>query len=274
MIRPPAVCATLAAMQGAPATAAHALDVDATLRTALASIDLGAARRTWRSQDQLIFARDVFPSALVEAWRDEASAVADVVVRNHMPFVRKGGYVGYDVLRDRCPTIVGTYRSPAMIELIAGLAGRPLQVKPDADDHACAIHDYRDPGDFIGWHYDTCGARQHTSYTALIGLVDRSRMRLDCRLHRRSWLRRTVRLPVATAPGSLLAFSGTTIWHRLTPMGPGEERIVLSFAYRTEYQIAGMRWLRERVKDAMVYDGVRAIRDAIGARRARRRSAR
>lgn len=240
------------------------MDVETEIRQSLP--DPAAMRRRWRAQDQLVFVPDAFAPALVDAWRHEAAAVDDRVVKNHLPLARKGGYVGYDAVRERCPAIAATYRSPALIELIARLAGRPLFVKPDADPHACAIHVYRDPGDFIAWHYDTCGARKHTSYTALIGVVDRSRMRLDCRLHKRRWLRRTVRMPIATAPGSLLAFSGSTIWHRLTEMGPGEERIVLSFAYRTDYRIAGVRWLGEQLKDAMVYDGVRAVRRFISRR--------
>lgn len=244
------------------------MDVDAAIRTGFRTAigDPAATRRRWRDQDQLVFVQGAFAPALVDAWRAEAAAADDRVVTNHMPLARKGGYIGYDVVRERCPAVAAAYRSPALIELIAGLAGRPLFVKPDEDPHACAIHVYRDPGDFVAWHYDTCGARKHTSYTVLIGVVDRSRMRLDCRLHKRRLLRRTVRMPIATAPGSLLAFSGSTIWHRLTEMGPGEERIVLSFAYRTDYRIAGVRWLREQLKDALVYDGVRAVRDFISRR--------
>jgi hypothetical protein len=47
-----------------------------------------------------------------------------------------------------------------------------LSLCPENDPHSCALYYYTEPGDHIGFHYDTSyykGAR----YTILMGLVDK-----------------------------------------------------------------------------------------------------
>jgi hypothetical protein len=234
-------------------------DTDALLDGAVAALSAPALVPRYRAQDELVFVRDAFPASLVARWTAEACAMQDAIVRGHMPLARKGGFIGYTTLRERAPSIVATYRSPAFARFLGALAGQPLFVKPDDDEHACAVHHYDQAGDFIGWHYDTCGAKRGTSQTVLIGLIDRSSQRLECKLHARAWWRRSERLLIATAPGAMLTFNGSTIYHRLTALGAGELRMLISFAYRTDHVMSRWRRVKEEIKDVIVYHGPRAL---------------
>src|SRR5262249_25265228 len=59
-------------------------------------------------------------------------------------------------------------------------------------------------------------------------------------------------LAIAMRPGSLVFFCGSKAFHRVTPLGAGEERITYSFAYvRQGKRLRGMRRFVENIKDGV-----------------------
>ena len=84
---------------------------------------------------------------------------------------------------------------------------------PDGDPHSCALYFYTEPGDHIGFHFDTSyyrGAR----YTVLVGLVERSSQpACVCQLFKNDPAPPPVELQLATHPGTLIFFNGDKLWH-------------------------------------------------------------
>ena len=137
--------------------------------------------------------------------------------------------------------------------------GAPLLVCPEDDPHACALYYYTEPGDHIGYHYDTSyykGAR----YTVLLGLVDRSpSCQLVCQLYKDDPARETREIRLSTEPGTLVVFNGDKLWHAVTPLAAGEERIVLTLEYVTDPNMGRFQRLFSNLKDAFAYFGPTAL---------------
>ena len=144
-------------------------------------------------------------------------AVEPAVNRNYLPGHKQGGSVSRHSIDELAPRIAQLYRSAALIEWLGQLAGERLQVSPADDPHAYALYFYTQPGDHIGWHYDTsyyAGRR----YTVLIGVLDQSSCRLDYELHTRTPGAAPVSGSVQIAPGGLVFFDGDALRHRITPL--------------------------------------------------------
>jgi hypothetical protein len=60
---------------------------------------------------------------------------------------------------------------------------------------------------------------------------------------------------MATPAGTLTVFCGSKVWHAVTPLGPGERRVILSMSYADDPSMTPWRWLFENVKDALMYFG-------------------
>jgi hypothetical protein len=138
------------------------------------------------------------------------------------------------------------------------VTGQRLEPCPASDPHACALYFYTEPGDHIGFHYDTSYYRS-ARYTVLLGLIERSSSRLVCQLHRRAPDRAPVELSLATEPGTLVLFNGDTLWHAVTPLGPGEERVSLTMEYVTDPSMHPWRRFISNMKDAIAYFGLQAV---------------
>jgi len=155
--------------------------------------------------------------------------------------------------------LLAIYRSPAFIDFLTRLVGARVMPCPDGDPHACALYFYSEPGDHMGFHYDTSyhrGAR----YTVLMGLVQRSeRCRLVCQLYKADPTRAMRELQLATAPGSLVIFNGDRLWHAVTPLGQGEERIVLTLEYVTNPAMGPFKRFISNMKDAVAYFGLATV---------------
>lgn len=232
--------------------------VDGALAAATAALDLDAVRATFRAQNEFVVLERWVPPAVVAACLADVERVRPAVHRNYIPGHKKGGSVSAFTLRERAPAIWALYRSAALLDLLVRLTGAPLQCCPPGDPHACALYFYTEPGDHIGYHYDTSyyrGAR----YTVLVGLVERSSSRLVCQPDRRRAGRPSVEVRVATEPGTLVLFNGDTLWHAITPLGPGEERISLSLEYVTDPRMTPLKRLVSNLKDAVAYFGFRTV---------------
>ena len=229
-----------------------------TLAQALAGVDVEAVRRRYWEQNEFVYLERWLPVSLVDRMLAEVERVRPSINRNYIPRHKKGGSVSFYALLEQAPTIVALYRSPAFIEFLAGLTGRPLQPCPPGDPHSCALYFYTEPGDHIGFHFDTSyyrGAR----YTVLFGLIERSSSRLVCQPFKRDPTRPPVEVQLATDPGTFILFNGDTLWHAITPLGEGEERVSLTLEYVTDPSMHPVKRLFSNLKDAVAYFGFRAV---------------
>jgi hypothetical protein len=229
-----------------------------TVAHALAGVDLAEVQRQYWAQGEFVYLERWLPASLIERLLVEVERVRPSVNRNYIPRHKKGGSVSFYTLLEQAPTIVALYRAPAFVRFLAAVTGRSLQACPPGDPHSCALYFYTEPGDHIGFHFDTSyyrGAR----YTVLVGLVERSSSRLVCQLHKNDPARAPVELRLATHPGTLILFNGDTLWHAVTPLGEGEERVSLTLEYVTDPSMNPMKRLFSNLKDAVAYFGFRAV---------------
>lgn len=232
----------------------------------LGSLDLPGLREQFLLQGAFLFLPDFLPPQLTAQLVAAVRAVEPAVNRNYLPGHKQGGSVSRHSIDELAPDIARLYRSPALLEWLGKLAGEPLQVSPAADPHAYALYFYTQPGDHIGWHYDTsyyAGRR----YTVLLGVLDDSSCRLDYQLHTRSRGATAVAGSVQIPPGGLVFFDGDALRHRITPLAAGEERVSLTFEYLTDPRMH--RWWRfvSNMKDSVAYFGFRQVFRRRGSRR-------
>ena len=229
-----------------------------TVAQALAGVSVDDVRRRYWEQNEFIYLERWLPAPLVERMVAEVNRVRPSINRNYIPCHKKGGSVSFYTLVEQAPTIVALYRAPAFIEFLAGLTGQRLQACPPSDPHSCALYYYTEPGDHIGFHFDTSyyrGAR----YTVLVGLVERSSSRLVCQLYKNDQSRAPVEVKLATHPGTFIFFNGDKLWHSITPLGEGEERVSLTLEYVTDPSMNPVKRLFSNLKDAVAYFGFRAV---------------
>jgi hypothetical protein len=229
-----------------------------TVQQALAGLDLAAVRQSYRDQNEFVYLERWLPAGLIARMLSEVERVRPAVNRNYIPRHKKGGSVSFYTLLEQAPTIVALYRAPAFIEFLANLTGQRLQPCPEADPHSCALYFYTEPGDHIGFHFDTSyyrGAR----YTVLLGLIEQSSSRLVCQLFKKDPGRQPVELQLATHPGTLIVFNGDKLWHAVTPLQSGEERVSLTLEYVTDPSMHPAKRLFSNLKDAFAYFGFRTV---------------
>ena len=229
-----------------------------TVARALASVNVEEVRRRYWEQNEFVYLERWLPEPLVERMVAEMNRVRPAINRNYIPRHKKGGSVSFYTLLEQAPTMVELYRSPAFIDFLERLTGRRLQACPPSDPHSCALYFYTEPGDHIGFHFDTSyyrGAR----YTVLVGLVERSSSRLVCELYKNDPRRPPVEVQLATHPGTLIVFNGDKLWHAVSPLGEGEERVSLTLEYVTDPSMHPLKRVFSNLKDAVAYFGFKAV---------------
>jgi hypothetical protein len=230
------------------------------LRQAIDAIDVDAAIASYQKDGQLLVLERFLPDDVVRDMVGEARALMPRRHRTFLPFVRKAGTIGQPLIKRAAPWLYGLYQSPAFLELASRVSGEQLAVKNDVDAHACALYTYQRAGDHVGWHYDVCGCEEATSYTATLGLINDTRSQVHFQLHRKEPGRTVVDRWVRMTPGSLVFFCGSKVYHRVTPLAAGEERVVYSFTFvREGKRLRGWKRFVENIKDAILYFGPRAI---------------
>ena len=244
-------------------TAFHA-PVDDGIARALAALDVDAIRATYREQNEFIHLDRLFPTSVVSPMLEEVEQVRGGINRNYIPRHKKGGSVSYYTLREQAPAILTLYRSAAFLDFVRRITGAAVQPCPETDPHACALYYYTEPGDHIGFHYDT-SYYKGTRYTVLLGLVERSSSRLVCQLYKDDPVRAPRELALATEPGTLVLFNGDKLWHKVTPLGEGEERVSLTLEYVTDPGMTPVKRLFSNLKDAVGYFGFRSVFTRRGA---------
>jgi hypothetical protein len=227
---------------------------------AVGSLNIGRLAEDYWTQNEFLFVPQFFPRELVE--RHLVPLVQSVkkdLNRNFIPGHKKGGSVSFYTLREKAPGFLDFYRSPRFLSFLTDITKAPLQQCPQTDPHSCALYYYTEPGDHIGFHYDTSyykGAR----YTILMGLVDRApSCKLVCDLYKDDPSREIRHLEINTAPGDLVLFNGDKLWHAVTPLGEGEERVALTMEYVTNPDMGPFKRIYSNLKDAVAYFGLRAV---------------
>jgi hypothetical protein len=233
-------------------------DFSEAIDRALARLDRDAIRATYARQDQFVHLPACFPDPVVAPMVEEVARVRPLIHRNYIPGHKKGGSVGAWALAEQAPAIHALYRAPAFIGFLETITGERLLPCPEADPHACALYFYTEPGDHIGFHHDTSYYRG-VRFTVLVGLIERSSSRLVCQLHRGAPDREPEELRLATEPGTLVLFNGDKLWHAVTPLGLGEERVSLTLEYVTDPSMHPWRRFISNMKDGIAYFGLRTV---------------
>ncbi len=157
--------------------------ISETVERAVAACDFERIKREYWDQNEFVFLKGFLPREAVEEHLvPQANRLKPELNRNYIPGHKKGGSVSYYTVREKAPAFMELYRSPAFLDFLSRLVGARLMLCPENDPHSCALYYYTEPGDHIGFHYDTSyykGAR----YTILVGLVDnlQRRQALACR---------------------------------------------------------------------------------------------
>ena len=221
-------------------------------------LDVEAVRAAYWRQNEFVCLERWLPPELVARLVAEVETVRPAVHRNYIPKHKKGGSVSYFTLVEQAPAILALYRSPAFLTFLATVTGRPVMRCPETDPHSCALYFYTEPGDHIGFHYDT-SYYKGTRYTVLLGLIERSSSRLVCQLFKGEQGREPVELRLATDPGTLVLFNGDKLWHAITPLGEDEERVSLTMEFLTDAGMHPVKRFVSNMKDAVAYFGFRAV---------------
>jgi hypothetical protein len=240
--------------------AAAMSSVSEAVERAVAALDVDRLHREYWDQNEFLVIKQFLPRAFVEeVLVPQAQHVKTDLNRNYIPGHKKGGSVSYYTVQDKAPRFLDLYRSGSFKAFLSRLVDAKLTFCPDNDPHSCALYYYTEPGDHIGFHYDTSyynGAR----YTILVGLVDRStQCRLVCELFKDHPTKSSRHLEMITEPGDMVIFNGDKLWHAVTPLGEGEERIVLTMEYVTNPDMGTFKRLYSNLKDSFAYFGLKAV---------------
>jgi hypothetical protein len=232
--------------------------MSAALAWHLQTLALPQLRREFLAQGKFLYVPQFLPASLTAELVAAAETATPAVNRNYLPGHKQGGSVSRHALDELAPRIAEIYRAPELLAWLSELAGEPLQISPPDDAHAYALYFYTQPGDHIGWHYDTsyyAGRR----YTVLLGLIDHSSCRLDYELHTRTPGGAPVAGSLQIAPGGLVFFDGDALRHRITPLAAGERRVSLTLEYLTDARMHPFWRLISNMKDAFAYFGFRQV---------------
>ena len=233
-------------------------NVNSALLARLQGFDTESLRREFLAQGAFVAVNDFLPPAVTSRLIAAVDAVKPLAHRNYVPGHKRGGSISRHTIDAHAAVIAELYRSQALFDWLARLAGEILQASPLDDPHAYALYLYTVPGDHIGWHYDTSyyvGRR----YTMLLGVIDESSSRLEYELHTRDAGVAAVAGSLQIPPGGMVFFDGDRLRHRITPLGKAEVRVSLTFEYVTNPRMHGGWRFISNMKDAIAYFGFRQV---------------
>jgi hypothetical protein len=244
-------------------------DTNHRLAARLASFDALALRREFAQHGAFLQMQEFLTPEITTQLIAAVESVKSSVHRNYLPRHKQGGSVSRHAIDVLAPVVAELYRSTALIAWLGQLAGERLQVSPAEDPHAYALYFYTLPGDHIGWHYDTSYYRGRR-YTLLLGIIEESSCRLEYELHTREAGAVVVPASLVIPPGGMVFFDGDKLRHRITPLGPGEMRVSLTFEYVTDPRMHPYWRVISNMKDAVAYFGFRQVFRRLVPKRARR----
>lgn len=224
----------------------------------LDQLDGPKIREQFMAANEFVQIPNFLPSDLTASLIGELDALNDFVHRSYIPRHKKGGSIGRYDLEKMAPIFGELYQRAELLNFFSDISAAPLVRCPSSDPHAYALYYYTEAGDHIGYHYDRSyynGAR----YTVLIGLVDNSSCKLECQLYRDDVYRETELLEVKIKPGMLVFFNGDKLYHRITPLGANERRIVLTLEFLTQTKMNPLLRFVSNIKDSVAYFGFKQV---------------
>jgi hypothetical protein len=235
------------------------IDVDGAFRESLDKLDERTLRNTFEEQDCLLMIEDFVPKTVLDRLIASAERARPAIHRNYVPGQKKGGAVSRGNLDNLAPIFRSIYSSPPLWRFAETLTGEALHPCRAADPHTYALYFYTEPGDHIGWHYDTSFYRGRR-FTMLFCLAGNQSNLLECELYSRDPDRQKVCCAFSLQPGTMVVFDGDKLWHRATPKAEGDrERILLTMEFVTNPTMSPFRRLISDVKDACAYFGFREV---------------
>ncbi len=236
------------------------LNLAESIEQALTRLSFEDVKKEYWEQNEFVVIKGFLPRDIVQqAFVHQVERLRPGLNRNFVPGRKKGGSVSYFTIKKQAPEFLELYQSGHLLNFLSRLSDAPLKLCPETDPHSCALYYYTEPGDYIGFHYDTSyyrGAR----YTVLMGLIDQSpQCELVCQLYKDDPHRDTKELRLLTEPGDLVVFNGDKLWHAVTPLGEGEYRVVLTLEYLTNQEMHPLKRLYSNLKDAFAYFGIRTL---------------
>ena len=196
------------------------IDVEDRLNRTLAGVDLTQSSRTYWEQNECLILDRFIPKKIVWPCLTEVELLRKNIFRNYVPGHKQGGSVSYCAIRNEfheSSAIVSLYRTPALRRFLSQIVKEELLLCPESDPHSCALYYYTQPGDHIGFHYDT-SYYKGKRYTVLMGLIERSEQcRLVAHMQTPGTKEEVNEQSVPLDPGSLVIFNGDKLWHAVTP---------------------------------------------------------
>ncbi len=237
------------------------IDVEKMVDHTLAEVDRASLCRAYWDQNECLILDRFIPKTIVNPCLTEVELLRKNIYRNYVPGHKQGGSVSYFAIANESPdsAIISLYRSPALRRFLSRIVKEELLLCPDNDPHSCALYYYTQPGDHIGYHFDR-SYYKGKRYTVLMGLIERSEQcRLVGHLRQPGAKDEVNEQPIPLDPGSLVIFNGDNLWHAVTPLGPREERIVLTMQYVTNQEMGPFRRAFSNLKDVFAYFGPAAL---------------
>ena len=238
------------------------IEVEDHLNRTLAEVDLEQSGRTYWEQKECLILERFIPKKIVNPCLTEVELLRKNIFRNYVPGHKQGGSVSYYAIANERPessAILSLYRSPALRGFLSHIVKEELQLCPEQDPHSCALYYYTQPGDHIGFHYDK-SYYKGKRYTVLMGLIERSEQcRLVAHMRKPGTKDDVQEQSIPLDPGSLVIFNGDKLWHAVTPLGPREERIVLTMQFVTDQAMGPFHRAFSNLKDIFGYFGPAAL---------------
>jgi alkylated DNA repair dioxygenase AlkB len=228
------------------------------LEARLAKLDLNQLKGDFLAQDEFVCVPDFLPREILESLLNLLPQATKRVHRNYIPKHKKGGSVSRYDLDVAAPEFGELYRSGALLEFFERLSARDLSVCPDDDPHTYALYFYTEPGDHIGYHYDT-SYYQGARYTVLLGLVNAPSCKLEYQLHTKNNQREIEKHSIELEPGMLVMFNGDKLRHCITPLANNEHRVALTLEYLTNTRMHPFLRFVSNMKDSIAYFGFRQV---------------
>ncbi len=233
-------------------------DLNNDLRERVSTLDIEQLKGEFFAQDEFVQIENFLPNALVEEMLDALPGLEALVHRNYIPRHKKGGSISRYDLDRTAPLFATLYNAPALREFLENLCSRKLSVCPKNDPHTYALYYYTEPGDHIGYHYDT-SYYQGARYTVLLGLVSAPSCKLEYQLHTKDPDREIETNSIELQPGALVLFNGDKLHHRITPLGHDEQRIALTLEYLTDTKMHPFMRFVSNMKDSIAYFGFKQV---------------
>jgi len=213
------------------------LSIEQEIARAIEGLDLTETRCCYREQNEFVVLDCFLTQPVVDQFLREVDLLTPGVSRDDVSGYKKEGSVNFSALQNQAPAMLSLYRSPALLTFLSRLVDAPLMLCPENDPRSCTLYYYKEPGDHIGFHYDT-SYYKGKHYTVLVGLVERSEhCRLVARVRKRGKTEEIRETRIPMYPGTVVLFNGDKLWHAVTPVGKDEERITLTLQYVTSQKM-------------------------------------